>query len=234
MADIFISYDRDDTDKVERIAEGLSQENVAFWWDRDLREGENFSLAIEDKIEEVRYVLVTWSSSARKSIYVRGEALEALDRGKLVQVVIDKSRLPVPFNAVQATFLDNWNGDRTDNRWRRLVSGIRGEAPVATHGDTGPTAPLSRAVELTGRAVTRAGVSGVQRAALWLMPMMLAGLILAAAAVWGASETVGLPDGWPEPETLFLSLAGGFIAVILLMLILLVRTLMSTLEAAPR
>lgn len=233
MADIFLSYDRDDEKVVRRIAEGLAASNLPHWWDKDLEDGANFSFVIEEKIESCRHVLVAWSANARRSLFVRGEALEALDRGKLIQVLIDKSRLPVPFNALQATFLNGWDGDYNDARWQKLVATLAGSVPSSFDvADTGAARPEPAAIpvqDLSRQDLLRAGVSPVQSAALWLLPTLLVVLIATGLVLL----FVDLPEGVPKAAVL-LGLCGGIAAVFCAFIALLMRSFLSTLDPLTR
>lgn len=221
MAEVFISYDRDDTKLVTKIVDGLEAEAIPFWWDKNLKQGENFSVRIEEKIEQVKHVLVTWSSRAKQSVYVRGEALEALDRGKLIQVVLDETRLPVPFNAIQATFLNGWTGDLADPRWNALVETIRPSSE-------GPDKAPSQSKGLSDRDILKIGVSRTQMLSLWLIPLLL--LLLMGAGGGLALISKLQPDRVPQLETIFLVIAVIVVTLILLFLITMTRLLLSTLR----
>ena len=110
MTDVFMSYARSNKDTVRVIATNLESDGRDVWWDEDLRGGEFYGATIEDKIEMAGRVLVAWSGAAGRSVWVRREALEALDARKLVQIQLDRSRLPVPFNALHAIDFAEWHG----------------------------------------------------------------------------------------------------------------------------
>ena len=224
MPEVFISYDRDDTKLVTKIVAGLEAEAIPFWWDKNLKQGENFSIRIEEKIEQVRHVLVTWSSRAKQSVYVRGEALEALDRGKLIQVVLDETRLPVPFNAIQATFLNGWTGDLADPRWNALVDSIRpsSDGPVPV--------PLPRQ-ELSDSDILKIGVSQSQMISLWLIPLLLLVLMVAGGGLALMSKLQ--PEAVPQLENIFLVIAGVVVTLILAFLATMTRLLLSTVKRKP-
>lgn len=219
MAEVFISYDRDDTKLVTKIVDGLQAEAIPFWWDKNLKQGENFSVRIEEKIEQVKHVLVTWSSRAKQSVYVRGEALEALDRGKLIQVVLDETRLPVPFNAIQATFLNGWTGDLTDPRWGALVETIRPSSESAGQA-------VAAGQELSDRDILNIGVSRTQMISLWLIPLLL--LLLMGAGGGLVLIDKFHPERVPQIETIFVGTAVFIVTLILFFLITMTRLLAST------
>ena len=216
MADIVISYDRDDAQKVATVAEGLRTENITFWWDQDIAPGDDWALTIDDKLEAANHVLVNWSKQARDSLYVRGEALDALDRGKLLQVSLDGARLPVPFNAIQTVFLTDWSGDRSDSRWRGLINAMLG-APVDLGLEAIEAAkPVgSDPIELPRKQLMRAGLSFFQRAFHWIISFLTT-LFVGAAAVLGLLKP-DLPAGWPPNDQIFLMLAGGIILLLAIM-----------------
>lgn len=225
MVDVFVSYVREDEKKVSKIVERLEDNGTRrVWWDRLLKPGENFSLVIEEKIEESQNVLVAWSDRSRTSLYVRGEALDALERGKLVQVVIDKSRLPVPFNALQAVYLDDWNGERDHQKWGELVTVIDGRGENDEPEDGAVTTVIHS--ELSDREISSVGVSGIQRTALWLMPLLLCGLVvLGVALMLDVVPTFGLAK-----QTIFLTMGGGIVIILGVLISMLINTLLMTLE----
>lgn len=145
---VFLSYARRDLARVSPIAEGLGESGVEVWWDRRLSPGENYSIVIGEKLEQSQRVVVAWSAQARDSLWVRGEALEALDRGKLVQVLLDGARPPVPFNALHALDLSGWGGDRADPAWTGVVAAVRGApAPASDAAPAASPKPAKRPPE---------------------------------------------------------------------------------------
>jgi len=216
MPDIIVSYDRDDVLQVTTVVEGLKTENIDFWWDQNIAPGEVWAQTIDDKLEDANRVLVNWSKHARSSLYVRGEALDALDRGKLLQVSLDGSRLPVPFNAIQTIFLDQWNGDRADSRWRGLINAILG-APV----DLGLKAieegkPTGQEpIALPRKKLMRAGLTPFQRIYHWFLSFLTM-LFVGAAAILGILKP-DLPTGWPPSDQIFLGIAIGIVALLAIM-----------------
>ena len=228
---VFISYDRDDSQKVSAIVDGLKAESVSYWWDKDIPEGQNFSTEIEDKIDQAKHVLVAWSVNSRKSIFVRGEALAALDQNKLLQTVIDGCRLPVPFNAMQATFLDDWTGDRTDARWQKLVGAIDpARAAPPPPPPTGNRKPRKPAGRLSDQQIVRAGASGAQLTSLWFIPLLMATLL--GAGAWLGFAKVELPAGIPlNREDVFLIIGGGVVALLLVFVVVLIGVMMRALSA---
>lgn len=227
MSHVFISYSRKDEATIEKLVERLEKSEVAYWWDKQLKTGDNFSMEIEKQIGEARCVLVTWSPAARASVYVRGEALAALDQRKLKQAMLDDAPPPVPFNAEHAVKLKGWTGESDDPRLSGLVEQLKsGDAPANS------AAPARKAERALNRAVIRAGASGVQLAMLWLVPLLM--MVLLGAGLWlGINEDMR-PFG-VERENLFLVIGGGAIVLLTVFLALLTSIMVTQLtEADPR
>lgn len=122
MADIFISYARSNLRRVRPISASLQQAGFSLWWDERLRAGDDFSLVIERELRNAKCAVVVWSEAARNSLWVRAEATEALDAGKLVQARVDGVKPPLPFTIVELVDLSAWRGRRGDPPWPRLES----------------------------------------------------------------------------------------------------------------
>lgn len=109
MADIFISYSREDRDRVSALAEALEAEGYSLWWDHNLSAGGRFVTEIEEQLDAARVVLVVWSRSSVKSMWVADEANVGLERNILVPVVIDSVRPKLGFRQVQSIDLSEWD-----------------------------------------------------------------------------------------------------------------------------
>jgi len=82
-------------------------------------------LLIEEQINDSKCVVVAWSETARQSLWVRAEANEALDSGKLVQINLDKHKPPLPFSALNFVDFSGWNGVRGDECYTTLDGRVR-------------------------------------------------------------------------------------------------------------
>ena len=130
MADVFISYAREDSDQAERLARALGEEGLDVWWDiESIRSSEGISESIHAALNNARRVLVLWSSRSVSSRWVDAEALYAWEKGKLHSVwLAEGTPVRVPFNASHAISLAGWDGNRDSAEFRRLVTDIRGLA----------------------------------------------------------------------------------------------------------
>lgn len=122
MADVFVSYAHRNLRRVKPISKGLTDAGLSVWWDDHLRAGDDFAMVIERELDAARCAVVVWSEVARNSLWVRAEATEALDAGKLVQVRVDGVKPPLPFTIVQLHDLTHWNGGRGDQPWPHVES----------------------------------------------------------------------------------------------------------------
>ena len=84
MADIFISYAREDQARAEEIAAWLDGLGWSVWWDRRIPLGDHFDDVIEEELDSARCVVVLWSEAARASEWVKTEAHEGHQRNCLI------------------------------------------------------------------------------------------------------------------------------------------------------
>ena len=85
MVDIFISYERSDYARAQKIAEALGQHGWSVWWDRMLLAGDHFDKTIQQALDAARCVVVLSSKSSVLSGWVKDEASEGAKRGSSFQ-----------------------------------------------------------------------------------------------------------------------------------------------------
>jgi hypothetical protein len=145
MADVFISYAREDSARASSIADALEAEGFSVFRDTEIPAGQTWADYIETKLKNSAAVLVLWSGRSIQSQWVREEARLGRDAGKLIPVQLDASLPPFGFGEVQAADLQTWAGDRADADWRRLVAAIRfaidknGKTPPQPQPQSQPT-----------------------------------------------------------------------------------------------
>ena len=122
MADVFISYQRQERDAVEIVAEKLKALKFDVWFDEALRSGGSFDQDIADNLKAAKAVLVCWTPAAIGSEWVRGESVMAHNEGKLVACFLEPTELIPPFNLVHAENLMAWAGQEDDQAWLNLIS----------------------------------------------------------------------------------------------------------------
>lgn len=180
MAGVFLSYDRDDTNRARPIALALEKAGHSVWWDLHVRGGAQFSKVIDEALKACDAVVVLWSERSIESAWVRDEAAVGRDSGRLVPVTIDGTQAPLGFRQFQTIDLSRWRG-----------RGI------------GPIAPLLTTLESFGHSkpdvakqnealAKRSSVAAIPRS--WLVAAMaIALLIVAGFGAWVWTSRGGLP-----------------------------------------
>lgn len=139
MADIFLSYAREDELRARAVAVGLESCGWSVFWDRLIPHGQDFSTHLQQQIDDARCIVVLWSKVSVASRFVRDEATEGLN-GRLVPVFIEATRQPLGFRQLQAAELGSWQGARPHVEFDRLVESIAAIVPV-------PTVPPAGSIE---------------------------------------------------------------------------------------
>jgi hypothetical protein len=122
MADIFISYKRDDAERVQQLAVALETEGFSVWWDPALVIGQTYSSAIHTQLTTAKAVMPVWTERSIHSEWVQEEAAQGKRRGVLLPVRLDAVEPPLGFTMVQTADLSTWSrSDREHVEWRRLI-----------------------------------------------------------------------------------------------------------------
>jgi uncharacterized protein len=102
MADIFISYSKQDPENTKALAANLEARGYSVWWDTSLLPGERFPEKIRQEIEAAKVVIVIWSEGSAASEWVYAEAQLAQGLNKLITTRVpglDLNKVPMPFGA---------------------------------------------------------------------------------------------------------------------------------------
>jgi uncharacterized membrane protein YhaH (DUF805 family) len=146
MADVFISYAREDHIQAESISAELQRLGFEVFWDKEIPPGQTWADYIETKLRACTVMLVLWSATSTASQWVREEARIARDAKKLIPVMLDGSTPPFGFGEVQGANLSTWTGQSDHPDWQRLVRAVKdatGKAP-----------------DMSGRSSTMASATG--------------------------------------------------------------------------
>ncbi|MBA3510764.1 TIR domain-containing protein [Sphingomonas sp.] len=155
MASVFLSYSREDAAKAKSLATALEHAGHQVWWDRHIRSGSEYSGAIEEALNSADAVLVLWSKASVASPWVRDEAAEGRDSGRLVPVVLDNCRPPIGFRQFQSMDLSGWSGRGAPKPVDELLGAIAGKGGTGRPGsDPPPPANAKRSALLDSR-ITR-------------------------------------------------------------------------------
>ena len=138
MSDVFVSYARSTEAQAQSIAEALRALGYSVWRDDEIPAHKPYAEVIEERLRASKAVLVIWSADAAKSQWVRAEADAARELGTLVQVTVDGTMPPLPFNQIQCAALKEANGGFGGPGWAKLTASL---AALAKGEDT-PAATL--------------------------------------------------------------------------------------------
>lgn len=221
MADIFVSYAHKNRPRVAEISGALEQGGYQLWWDRQLESGADYGTLIERELDAAGCVVVAWSAAARQSLWVRAEANEALDAGKLVQVNLDGAKLPLPFTMLHFLDFSSWRGERDCEPWTGLDTRVRGMLGGERTDEGDEVAGLGEARAASGPALQGLG------SAVWLgwAAIGLAGLMAVA---------IGAAAAGALPAASFGTLAATGFAIAAILLALIAWMMARTLTASRR
>jgi adenylate cyclase len=124
MSDIFISYARPNEADARRIADALRALGWGVWRDDELPPHRAYAEVIEERLRAAKAVVVVWTVDAAKSQWVRAEADLARERGTLVQLTLDGSIPPLPFNQIQCANLEGWQGEDSHPAWIKITGSV--------------------------------------------------------------------------------------------------------------
>lgn len=195
MADIFISYSREDEATAIHLRDVLVGQGWDVWRDREgILTGTSWEKSIEEALNAAKCVIVVWSRSALGSHFVRDEASVARNAGKLVPVQIENVDIPLGFRGIQTANLVGWKGDVAHPEFRKLISALEqrvgaSHAPQVVVPPKPPATPwaerlrLDRLGSLKKLAENRNAVLGVAA-----LVSLLIGFGIGRFTAGGASE----------------------------------------------
>jgi hypothetical protein len=114
MGKLFISYVHEDKPFVAAFAKALVDQGHDVWWDQALAAGGEYRHQIQLALDAAEVVIMVWSAQSRLSRFVADEADQALSKGKLVPVVIDRARPALGFGTIHTIDLGSWSGETDD------------------------------------------------------------------------------------------------------------------------
>ena len=204
MKDAFLSYARDDRDRVKAIADALEREGVSVWWDPFISPGHTFDRAIENAIDQSRVVVVIWSSKSIASDWVRAEASEGLRRGSLVPLLLDSdAEPPLRFRQLQTISFAYWNGKRDATEFLLLIEAIRAHRHPVSQADAGtmraPAFSQSAGSPATLRTLPTYKPAGPSRAMPQTLPRVVkrGALTVFVAVIGGVTSTWLIANALP-------------------------------------
>ena len=124
MSDVFVSYARSTEAEAMKIAAALRAKGYSVWRDDEIPAHRAYADVIEERLKAAKAVVVIWSADAAKSQWVRSEANTARAAGTLVQVSVDGTLPPMPFDQIECAELSGWNGKADAFGWRKVTESV--------------------------------------------------------------------------------------------------------------
>ena len=143
MADIFISYTREDRETARTLAQVLADQGWSVWWDQNIPPGKTWADIVGKQLKTARGVLALWSKNSVTSRWVLREARFAEKRGSLIPILLEDVEAPLEFSDIQAADLVNWQGDVSYPGYRLLLKAVAemlGASPTAVMDEQDATA----------------------------------------------------------------------------------------------
>jgi hypothetical protein len=120
---IFVSYAHEDRARVKALVDCLEKSGLDVVWDHEVWAKDGIRDGIEREIARAVRVVVVWTKESVRSRWVRAEADLAAESGKLLQVRLDRVRLPLPFGEYKWFDLLAWSeaSDHRDTEFLELL-----------------------------------------------------------------------------------------------------------------
>jgi len=138
MADIFISYAREDEDHVKELVGALEQRGCSVFWDRRVPPGQTWRSHIGDALNSAQCVIVAWSRYSVNSRWVMEEADEGLKRNALIPVLLEAVDPPLGFRSIQAANLTGLGRQQPSQQLNEFVDAVHHwlqNASMQLHGE---------------------------------------------------------------------------------------------------
>lgn len=199
MVDVFISYSRNNRDRVRALADAVKALGYIVWWDDELPPHKSYGDVITEKITNARATIVCWSAEAAQSEWVRAEADLARNQKKLIQTSYDEVMPPMPFNQIQFASLSDWQGQADHSGWRKVQASLADLCgPPGTARPATSFAPAPPSAPPPDQPPAATGKSGMSAMALVVIALVV--LTVAAGAGWlmlggDRQEVIGPENG---------------------------------------
>lgn len=179
MAQVFLSYARDDVGRAKPLAAAIERAGYSVWWDRELIGGAEYSREINDALKAADVIVVLWSIQSVDSAWVRDEAAAGRDTGRLVPVRLDSTELPLGFRQYQTIDLSSWNGRSQNAGLKTLNKAIRAKVEN------------TRGADSIGGAATAEILHSQTIPHATLIAGLLILIVAAAGYYWYSSRSIG-------------------------------------------
>ena len=182
MADIFLSYAREDRDIAELVARLLKSGGWTVFWDANIKAKAEWRRVLESELDSARALIVLWSRASVASSWVTDEAERGRD--KLISVRIADVPMPLGFNQQQSVDLVAWRGGRHPEI-DRLIAAVSETLRADPPRPPVPPAPPHRKWYAAAAIVVALAAVGTYPVVQWLNvppPIMNQEIVLDASA----------------------------------------------------
>ena len=124
MADVFISYLREERDKASTLARAVARNGYSVWWDVELLPDEKFANEIDPVLRSSKVAIVLWSEKSVKSRVVMNAAELARRLDIIVPARLDSVELPLGFGNLITADLSRWEGTDDHPEFNQLLAAI--------------------------------------------------------------------------------------------------------------
>lgn len=216
MADIFISYARDDAVRASELAREFNRLGWSTWYDAELATSEEYDERIEQELDIAKCAVVIWSRASVKSRWVRAEAGAADDQGKLIPVTLDEGVVPpIRFRLLNVVKLASTSLTPSMPQAISLVAEISAATGNAPAGWVGAQQDHGRAGGKSGAKTVTPGTWAITTKMLfgevkYLIDLLPSG-IATGTAKWGISRA-DITGRWhydSSSQLLQLEVSGG-------------------------
>ena len=125
MADIFLSYAREDTNVANVVVRALKAAGFSVWIDRQVPTASKWEDILDTELGRARCIVMLWSAHAIKSHYVRHEGWAGFQRAALVPVLLSRAEIPRLFRSIQFADLTAWDGDPDAQGFREILVAVK-------------------------------------------------------------------------------------------------------------
>ncbi len=195
MADIFLSYAREDLERVRPLIAAIEAGGKSVWYDQSLRAGADFGAETAAALDGAKAVVVVWSPHSVASKWVRDEASVGRDASILIPISLDGASPPLGFRQIQTIDFGGWKGDPSAPAVKTLIAALDG-APAAPAG-----AVVARKAPWTERFLKPVPLAaGAAALALIVVVALLPSFLTRPAGAPHEAESGSAAQTPPHPE----------------------------------
>lgn len=200
MADIFISYAREDQGRIEELVSALEQQGWSVFWDRRIPSGLTWRSYIGNSLENARCVIVAWSRHSVNSTWVAEEADNGRRRSVLVPVLLERVEQPLGFREIQAADLTDWQPGCPSFRFDNLIKDISGLLYNAQTRPSGNPMESSAVPRVCEDRIVQSTPSAYSKRFIFAVVAVVSVLSIPVVAYLSFKELIANPPAHEQPS----------------------------------